>query len=79
MNKKLQVGILGATGTVGQRLIQLLENHPWFEVRELGASDHSIGQKYREACHWRVSGSMPKFVQELPLSCLLYTSPSPRD
>tara|TARA_B100001013_G_C24619749_1_gene446736 strand:+ start:1792 stop:2850 length:1059 start_codon:yes stop_codon:yes gene_type:complete len=67
MNKKLQVGILGATGTVGQRLIQLLENHPWFKVKELGASDHSIGQKYREACHWRVSESMPEFIQELPL------------
>ena len=63
MNKKLQVGILGATGTVGQRLIQLLENHPWFEVKELGASDHSVGQKYREACHWRASGSMPEYIQ----------------
>jgi len=49
MSEKLKVGILGATGMVGQRFITLLENHPWFEVVTLAASAHSAGKTYEEA------------------------------
>src|SRR5262249_11654959 len=52
MNKKIPVGILGATGTVGQRFIQLLESHPWFEIEWLAASDRSAGKPYAEAAKW---------------------------
>src|SRR5215813_10245178 len=53
---KLAVGILGATGAVGQRFVQLLAGHPWFEVVEVAASDRSAGTPYREACTWRLAG-----------------------
>ena len=49
MSEKLQVGILGATGMVGQRFITLLENHPWFEIKTLAASPRSAGKTYEEA------------------------------
>ena len=54
MSKKYRVGILGATGTVGQRFIQLLEGHPQFELTALAASDRSQGKAYKEACAWRL-------------------------
>ena len=54
IRSKLPIGILGATGMVGQRFIQLLENHPWFEVSWLAASDRSSGRTYREAANWRL-------------------------
>jgi len=57
--QRLEVGILGATGTVGQRFVQLLENHPWFELRWLAASDRSAGKRYREACSWQLEGPPP--------------------
>lgn len=57
--KKLRVGILGATGTVGQRMIQLLEGHPWFEVGVLAASDNSAGKKFAEAVHWQLETPIP--------------------
>ena len=63
--KKLEVGILGATGMVGQRFISLLEHHPWFEVKWFAASDRSAGKKYGEACNWRVRDAMPKAATEL--------------
>jgi len=47
--EKIKVGILGATGMVGQRFIQLLEDHPWFEISELAASERSAGKPYEEA------------------------------
>jgi len=53
------VGVLGATGAVGQRFVQLLEDHPWFEVRELVASDRSAGKPYRQAATWRLAGEPP--------------------
>jgi aspartate-semialdehyde dehydrogenase len=53
---RIPVGVLGATGAVGQRFIQLLANHPWFEVAEVAASDRSAGKPYREACTWRLPG-----------------------
>lgn len=63
--KKLEVGILGATGMVGQRFISLLEHHPWFEVKWLAASERSVGKSYAEACTWRLRESMPKYAREL--------------
>src|SRR5258708_22476814 len=62
MTKKIPVGILGATGTVGQRFIQLLEQHPWFEVAWLGASDRSAGKPYAEACKWRLNTPLPERI-----------------
>ena len=63
--KKVEVGILGATGMVGQRFISLLEHHPWFEAAWLGASDRSAGKKYAEACNWRLRDAMPAAAREL--------------
>ena len=65
--KKLEVGILGATGMVGQRFISLLEHHPWFEVKWLAASDRSAGKSYGEACKWRVRDAMPKSAASMPV------------
>ncbi len=62
---KIPVGVLGATGAVGQRFIQLLEGHPWFEVVEVAASDRSAGKTFEEACTWRLAGSPPKSVGAL--------------
>jgi len=67
MSKKYRVGILGATGMVGQRFIQLLVDHPQFEVTAVAASDRSQGKKYGEACTWRLSGEMPANVRNLPV------------
>ena len=50
---KIAVGVLGATGAVGQRFVQLLADHPWFEITELAASDRSAGKAYKDACTWR--------------------------
>jgi aspartate-semialdehyde dehydrogenase len=62
---KIPVAILGATGNVGQRFVQLLENHPWFEVAELVASDRSAGKSYAAATDWRLSANMPEGVRDL--------------
>ena len=51
-DNKIKVSILGATGSVGQKFIELLSNHPWFEIHELAASDRSAGKKYSEAVNW---------------------------
>ncbi|HYY93032.1 MAG TPA: aspartate-semialdehyde dehydrogenase [Pyrinomonadaceae bacterium] len=67
MDRRYRVGILGATGTVGQRFIQLLEGHPQFEVTALAASDRSQGKAYQEACAWRLPGEMPESVRNLPV------------
>jgi len=67
---RIPVGILGATGTVGQRFIQLLADHPWFEVTALAASDRSAGQRYAEACHWLLSAPMPDAVRDLVVASL---------
>lgn len=63
-----KVGILGATGMVGQRFIQLLENHPWFEVDWLAASDRSSGKKYADAVRWRLDTALPERVAAIPVS-----------
>ena len=67
MEKKLRVGILGATGMVGQRFIALLENHPWYEVVTLAASERSAGKTYEEAIgdRWKMSTPMPEAVKKL--------------
>ena len=65
MNGKIEVGILGATGTVGQRFIQLLEDHPWFTATWLAASDRSAGKPYREATSWQLEGAPPARVADL--------------
>src|SRR6266850_40523 len=86
MTKKLRVGILGATGMVGQRFIQLLEDHPQFEITALAASDRSQGKSLQEACTWRLLGEMPSFVKTMvvnapqpPLDCELIFSSLPGD
>ena len=65
---KIPVGILGATGMVGQRFIQLLEHHPWFEVAWLAASERSEGKTYAQACKWRMKTSLPAAIGRLPVS-----------
>jgi len=68
MNNKLPVGILGATGVVGQRFIQMLEHHPWFEVAWLAASDRSEGKVYAEAARWRLKTPIPPAVAKMQVS-----------
>jgi aspartate-semialdehyde dehydrogenase len=83
---KYRVGILGATGMVGQRFIELLVGHPQFEVASLAASDRSQGKRYADACKWRLAGEMPERVRDLmvqppapPLECDLVFSSLPGD
>ncbi len=64
---KFRVGILGATGTVGQRFCQLLETHPQFEIAALAASDRSVGKTYGEACRWKLSTPMPENVRKMEI------------
>ena len=67
MSEKLRVGILGATGMVGQRFISLLENHPWFEVTTIAASPRSAGKTYEEAVgdRWKMDTPMPEAVKKI--------------
>ncbi len=66
-NEKLQVGILGATGMVGQRFITLLQNHPWFEIKTLAASANSAGKRYEDAVgsKWKMDVPMPEEVKDI--------------
>src|SRR5215813_12739786 len=68
MSAKIPVGILGATGIVGQRFIQMLEHHPWFEVAWLAASDRSEGRAYAEAVRWRLKTAIPAGVAGMRVS-----------
>ena len=84
MAKRYNVGILGATGTVGQRFIQLLQGHPQFEITALAASDRSSGKPYAEACAWKLTGEIPENVREIvvtpiepPLDCDIVFSSLP--
>ena len=84
MAKRYSVGILGATGTVGQRFIQLLQGHPQFEITALAASDRSSGKSYGEACAWKLTGEIPENVREItvqpiepPLECDIVFSSLP--
>ena len=71
MEKKLRVGILGATGMVGQRFITLLANHPWYEITALAASPRSAGKTYEEAVggRWKMQTPMPVCVKKWYRSC----------
>ncbi|HEX3102633.1 MAG TPA: aspartate-semialdehyde dehydrogenase [Pyrinomonadaceae bacterium] len=82
--KKYRVGILGATGTVGQRFAQLLEDHPQFEITALAASDRSAGKRFSEACAWKLPGSIPEGLRDIvvtpiepPLDCDIVFSSLP--
>lgn len=63
--KKIPVGILGATGSVGQRFIELLANHPWFEIVALGASERSIGKSYSDAVNWLMASKLPANIAKM--------------
>ncbi len=63
-----KIGILGATGMVGQRFIQILERHPWFEVAWLAASDRSSGKTYGEAVRWKLDTPLPERIAAMPVS-----------
>jgi aspartate-semialdehyde dehydrogenase len=65
---QIPVAVLGATGSVGQRFISLLDNHPWFKVVALAASDRSIGQPYSTACRWILSEPMPVWAQNMVIT-----------
>ncbi|HVF46848.1 MAG TPA: aspartate-semialdehyde dehydrogenase [Pyrinomonadaceae bacterium] len=84
MSQRYRVGILGATGTVGQRFAQLLDGHPQFEITAMAASDRSVGKPYSEACAWKLSGKIPEAVRgivvspiEPPLDCDIVFSSLP--
>ena len=68
MQSKYPIGILGATGMVGQRFIQLLENHPWFEITWLAASDRSSGKLYGDAAKWRLDTPLPERIAQMRVS-----------
>jgi aspartate-semialdehyde dehydrogenase len=68
MQQRRKVGILGATGMVGQRFIQLLENHPWFEVTWLAASDRSSGKLYGDAAKWKLDTPLPERIARMTVS-----------
>jgi aspartate-semialdehyde dehydrogenase len=67
MSSKRKVAILGATGAVGQRFIQLLQGHPWFQIEVLAASERSAGKKYKEACTWTMELDLPREIAEMPV------------
>lgn len=62
---QIPVAVLGATGSVGQRFISLLDNHPWFKVVALAASDRSVGQKFSDACRWVLNDPMPEYARDM--------------
>ena len=68
MQTKIPIGILGATGIVGQRFVQMLEHHPWFEVAWLAASDRSEGKPYLESARWRLKTPIPGPVAQMRVS-----------
>lgn len=65
MTRKIPVGVLGATGAVGQRFVELLTHHPWFELTALTASGASAGKRYGDACRWLLSADMPPGVADM--------------
>lgn len=68
MSSHRKVAIIGATGAVGQRFIQLLQGHPWFQIEVLAASERSAGKKYREACNWTMESNMPQEIAEMTVA-----------
>ncbi|MGQ9584677.1 MAG: aspartate-semialdehyde dehydrogenase [Anaerolineae bacterium] len=84
--QRVRAGILGATGAVGQRMVQMLDGHPWFQVTALAASDRSAGRPYSEVCRWMLPGEMPSWAATMPvqearpnLPCQLVFSALPGD
>src|SRR3954466_11563982 len=70
MQSKIEVGVLGATGMVGQHFVKFLRNNPWFELTWVGASDRSAGKLYSEATAWRLKGDLPANIAGLTVqSC----------
>ncbi len=65
MMNKMEVGILGATGMVGQHFVRFLQDHPWFDLTWLGASERSSGKLYADAAKWNLGGSAPKRIAEM--------------
>ena len=65
---EIKVGVLGATGAVGQRFVQLLEDHPWFRITAVAASERSAGKPYGEAVTWRLDSPVPEAVRALPVA-----------
>ena len=63
--KKWKAGVLGATGVVGQRLVQMLGDHPWFDLAEVAASERSSGKTYAEAVSWHLDAPIPKSARNL--------------
>src|SRR6266446_1892272 len=68
MSERIPVGILGATGMVGQRFVSFLRDHPWFDLTWLGASDRSAGKPYHEATSWRLGGATPAYARDIVVS-----------
>ena len=68
MSMKRKVAILGATGAVGQRFIQLLQGHPWFQIEVLAASERSAGKRYGQACNWVMESDLPKEIAEMTVA-----------
>ncbi len=68
MSERIPVGVLGATGTVGQEFISFLRDHPWFDLTFLAASDRSAGKPYSEATTWRLGGETPSYVRDIVVS-----------
>jgi aspartate-semialdehyde dehydrogenase len=68
--KKWRAGVLGATGLVGQRLVKLLADHPWFELTEVAASERSSGKSYAEAVRWHLDGPIPEAARSLVVKSL---------
>lgn len=69
--EKISVGILGATGMVGQKFVELLSSHPWFEIVSLAASDRSIGKRYAEAMKWSMPTALSQKIADMPVGACL--------
>lgn len=65
--RRIKVGVLGATGTVGQRFVELLNGHPWFEVSVLAGSERTRGMSYGEAVRWHLGADVPEYAMEMPV------------
>ena len=78
MSLQMEVGVLGATGMVGQHFVRFLEGHPWFKLTWLGASERSAGKKYSEATDWRLEGTMPAGIADLKVSNALPSANAPK-
>lgn len=65
--QRVEAGVLGATGMVGQHFIRFLQGHPWFDLTWLGASDRSAGKKFSDATTWRLDGALPSSVASIPV------------